>query len=267
MPLWAAGNAFIKFISDEDLYRNFLLEQDDSEMQSTLAWYGIPSLMGITLTANLESPFASMSSMYNTITNVAAWEQTKELGAALTQSFASLQRGEALSNDISVKRAMWQAFSPRAINRAVLSVENEILISIRTGNPIAPVDRFNEWMHRLGFNDVALQKIYDTREVIWKDSTKRKDTLRRYAQEYVEAQKIGNTPAMTRSYAIAIASGVPVDSFFRSVALRLSRAEPSSLEDIFKTIDRQASEPFRLGSGGDFAPQESGDLQRRGRLQ
>ena len=249
MPFWGVGKTFLNFVHDEDVYQNFLAQNEDEDLGSSMMFYGLPALTGAVLTSNLESPLTDLDSLTNTFTNFALFDKATQVGDVIGSGFDQLQRGESLGTSPEFKRKFTGAFAPRAVLRAINATSGEYLKSQRTGNPVAPQEKFNSWMYGLGFNPVGLQKIYETRQEIWKSARKRKAVLSHLTSGYVDAQLKGDNKEMSRFLGIATAAGIPLDNFMRSANRKLQVQQPINLKAILSQIDRVAAEQVLAGEG------------------
>ena len=242
MPFWGVGKAFLGLMEDPDLYQNFLGQSEDNDLKSSMLFYGIPSITGAVLTSNLESPLTDLDSLANTFTNFAVWDKGTQVADLIGDGITQLTRGEPLSRSADIKRKFAGAFYPRAILRAMNATSGEYLRSQRTGNPIAPQEKFESWMYGLGFNPLQLQKTYEIRQEIWKDSRKRKETLSYLTSAYVDSQLKGDKREMQRYLGIATASGIPLDNFMRSANRKIQVQQPVDIQAIFRNIDKTSAD-------------------------
>ena len=246
-PFWGLGRGLLSLVEDEDLYQNFLAQAEDDDLGSSLLFYGIPSITGAVLTSNLESPLTDIDALSNTFTNFAVWDKGTQVADVIGSGMKDLQRGETLSSSPEFRRKFAGAFFPRAILRAMNATQGDYLKSQRTGNPIASHEKFNNWMYGLGFNGIQLQKIYETRQEIWKDSRKRRETLSYLSTAYVEAQLQGDTQEMQRFLGIATAVGIPLDNFMRSTTRKKEVQNPINIRATYNQIDKISAEQVLTG--------------------
>lgn len=239
-PFFALADNFSKFVSDKTImqhtYDNLVGADGDTTLSDAL-YYGLPTTLGFSLSAQAEMPFSAPLRDAEFMFMPVHWHRMQAMYRAIGDSanrFTAAGHFNPLdSQKLSLEWA--QALAPKTMYRALQAQTEGTIRSGRTGEPlvqgIGTMDRIG---YALGLTPTEVARTYEVGAALWDDMEKRKRTVQVLGQEWKEAQALGDYKAVFSVMRRAMEMGLDVSSVMRSANARMTREEEDMLEANFR---------------------------------
>lgn len=244
-PLVMLADGLAKWNSDSPDSFTWLQDHWGKDTGDAL-YFGLPSLLGVSLQASSTLPGTDVMQDITTMGNIVAWERAKAaygaIGAAADRFSVT---GDNPLKDPNIRDQMLQAFAPRAVFRAFSSVEGDYVKSMKTGMPtVRDLPPAAKLLHGIGFNAVDVEKYYITGERLFKKQQRERELIQGLGAEMAQAQLDGDAERMTLIVQRAMASGVDVSSVGKSAMTRMRRETEGDYLSRFSKADQAEARKY-----------------------
>ncbi len=227
MPM---ADAFSKAVTGRDL-KNQAYESIDSEAGADALIYGLPALLGVSLSSQIAGPGADPGRDATLLTSFAIWDRMRTLGRAMGTGMEAMSVGSAPFQDPLFRDQLSRALLPRTIYRGISTAEDNAIRSLQSGYKVVDdVSIGTAALYAAGFNPVLLDKTYAAYEEVRNDEQKRRDRIKAYGRGIAEAMDAGDEGRAMQLLTRGMAEGLDVSSISRSVTARTTRLEQTQLE-------------------------------------
>ena len=227
MPM---ADAFSKAVTGNDL-KNQAYESINAEAGADALMYGLPALLGVSLSSQIAGPGADPGRDATLLTSFAIWDRMRTLGRAMGTGMEAMSVGSAPFQDPLFRDQLSRALLPRTLYRAISTGEDNAIRSLQSGYKVVDnVSIGTAALYAAGFNPVLLDKTYAAYEEVRGDEQKRRDRIKAYGRGIAEAMDAGDEGRATQLLTRGMAEGLDISSISRSVTARSTRLEQTQLE-------------------------------------
>jgi hypothetical protein len=227
MPM---ADAFTKAVTGNDL-KNQAYESINSEVGADALIYGLPAVLGVSLSSQIAGPGADPGRDATLLTSFAIWDRMRTLGRAMDTGMEAMSVGAAPFQDPLFRDQLSRALLPRTIYRGIAAAEDNAIRSLQSGYKVVDdVSLGTAALYAAGFNPVLLDKTYAAYEEVRNDEQKRRDRIKAYGRGIAEAMDAGDEGRAGQLLARGMAEGLDISSISRSVTARTTRLEQTQLE-------------------------------------
>jgi hypothetical protein len=227
MPM---ADAFTKAVTGNDL-KNQAYESINSEVGADALIYGLPAVLGVSLSSQIAGPGADPGRDATLLTSFAIWDRMRTLGRAMGTGMEAMSVGAAPFQDPLFRDQLSRALLPRTIYRGISAAEDNAIRSLQSGYKVLDdVSIGTAALYAAGFNPVLLDKTYAAYEEVRNDERKRRDRIKAYGRGIAEAMDAGDEGRAGQLLARGMAEGLDISSISRSVTARTTRLEQTQLE-------------------------------------
>lgn len=240
MPLL---NGASQFLTDNSAMQNlYAAAGPDHENWADGVMYGLPGLMGLSLSSQAATPGSDPQRDANMVFSFAIAQRMKNLSDASKDALESYTlTGRSPFEDPIVRNELARALAPRTIYRAIAASQNGEISSPTTGAPvIEDLSPGARAAYAFGFNPVDLDKTYAVYSEIRDDQAAQKDAVSALGRALADAWNADDQDAADRINARAMALGLDYSSVLRSAKAFDKRSQVTQLESSTKPEDREA---------------------------
>ena len=221
-PVWAIGEAFNSFVSDEPLmetlYETFNLD-DGNTVFSDALYYGLPATLGLSLSAQASAPFSDPARDAAMIFSMVQLDRASALGRAIGGA-GDYMTASGDWNPLTsprVRDQFYRALAPKTMYRAIAAFSTAGLKSLNTGYPIVEeLGIAGKLSYMMGFTPNEIAKTYEVAGDLRDRKEERARLVSVYGRAYADANIAGDQHEMTRLYTKARLQGVEWDSVISS---------------------------------------------------
>ena len=249
MPFYFMADNFSKMATNQSLmlniYEMFGGTERGSTTASDLVYFGLPSLLGISLQGSTEAPFANPARDASLMFSFIHWDRMRAMGKAMGSAVDHWHAtGESPFNDPRTGGLVAKAMAPRSMVRALSSLEPGIVRSMNTGYPLfTDATQAEKFMYAgLGFNLKDFDVAFRANAELWENSEKMKTAIMRSGAALAQAYDAKDFEEASRILMRAQMEGLPVDSVQRSSATRL---EKMNSDFINRQFSPEQTQPYR----------------------
>ncbi len=252
LPFFGAAAGFYKMATGgrtplDDLYQNI------EEGLANPIYFGLPSLMGISVQANASGPFSNPSRDLAYLANFPLLDRARKAGQFLSYTASQFGLG---ANPFDYDRT-WDfanyAFAPRMLYKAMSQVEDGALKAISNGAPIITGITYPEQiMNSLGLTPVKIAKAYELSEQMWSDRAAVKANVSSLGEAYAQAHLAQDQARMAFVVSRAVETGLDLSSVMKSAAVRLNAMQKPILPYAFRRTPGAFSKAENLGLSSDL---------------
>lgn len=227
------ADAASKWFTDKSFMENvYSMAGPDNERWADGAMYGLPGMLGLSLSAQAASPGSDPIRDASMITNFALFDRMGALGRAIGQGAEAYKAtGQSPWEDERTREMLIRALAPRTIYRAVSASEDKAIHSLNNGYRVLDnVSLGDSLLYSMGFNPVDLDKAYTAYSDIRKDQAKMKAATAELGRQLADAWEEGDYDQSSRVFVSAMAQGLDTASVMRSAKARMERGEATQLE-------------------------------------
>ena len=222
-PLVMMADGLAKMAGEDDSF-TYLAENWEGGAGDAV-YYGLPSLLGVSLQASSTIPGTDVMQDIKTMGSMVAWERGKAAWKVVDGA-AELwaNSGQNPLTDPNVRDKLMAAFAPRAVFRAFSAIEGDYVRSMSTGNPsVRDLTLGQKMLHGAGFNIVDVETNYIMGEKLWQKREAEREMVRSLGEVFSQAYLAGDRDTMTGAMNKAITAGVDPQSVLNSANTRIRR--------------------------------------------
>ena len=221
-PVWAVGEAFNSFVSDEPLmetlYDTFELD-DGNTLFSDALYYGLPATLGLSLSAQASAPFSDPARDASMIFSMVQLDRASALGRAIGGA-GDYMTASGDWNPLTsprVRDQFYRALAPKTMYRAIAAFSTAGLKSLNTGYPIVEeLGIAGKLSYMMGFTPNEIAKTYEVAGDLRDKKEERARLVSVFGRAYADANIAGDQHEMTRLYTKAQLQGVEWSSVISS---------------------------------------------------
>lgn len=230
MPM---ADAASKWFTDKSFMENLYsgtMGEDDTLQDGLM--YGIPGLMGLSLSAQASSPGADPARDASMLFSFAVWDRMRAFSRAAGDGLQAYKTtGVSPWEDERTRDGLVRALAPRTIYRAMSAAEDQSIKSLNTGYRVLDnVSLGDSLLYGVGFNPVELDKTYAAYDSVRKNQQAKRDMTTEFGRQLAEAWENGDNMAATAIFTRAMATGVDTSSVLKSAKARTERQESTVLD-------------------------------------
>lgn len=240
LPLWTVANGFSEAMTGKSaLVNGYEMFDPLGDQVSDGIFYGLPGLLGVSLSSSATAPFNNPMRDVTQFMSLVHWDRAQAAGKFFAGAMDTMQTtGQSPLEDANTRDMFFRAFAPKTMYRTMATVEDGVINSLSTGNPVLKdqgvMDRV---LFSLGFNPVQIEKAYAVSSELWDDQNAMRAAVQKYGEAMAHAfehddQKLMETIAMR-----AVSEGVDLSSIERSAMSRLAKGESDVVNRQFKQED------------------------------
>lgn len=237
MPLWAVANGMSQaFTGKSALVNGYEAFEPVGEGISDAVFFGLPAMAGISLSGNATAPFSNpmrdVTQFFSLVHMDRINAASKFLGGAADHMAAT---GESPFTDPNTRDMFFRAFTPKTMYRSMATLEDGVINSLSTGNPVLKeVGAMEKIWFSLGFNPTQIEKAYAVSEELWADQNAMRQAVQRYGEAMSHAYEQNDVKLMETIAMRASVEGVDLSSIERSAMSRLAKADKDIIQRQFK---------------------------------
>jgi hypothetical protein len=189
----------------------------------------------VSLQASSTIPGTDVRNEVANLGNFVFLERAKAVGKAIGTAWDIGSTGDinALRNP-NVRDQMLNALAPRAIFRAVSSLEGDYIKSMGTGYPqVRGLGPSTQIMHALGLNQLEVERQQVAARELYEDQTRERAVVQNLGIIYADAMMSGDSGEMQNVIDRAVMASVPLSSVLKSAQTRMKREQEGDLFDRF----------------------------------
>lgn len=229
VPLYGVANQLSEWMDGKSaLVKGYDFMGPDMEKASDAIFFGLPAaITGISLSGNAAAPGANPMRDATQLFSMAHWDRVNAAGKAFSAAMDHFNAtGETPLADPNTRDMFLRAFAPKTVYRAAQAAEEGIISSTTTGYPILKgVSDVDQWLFRLGFNPLEIEKAYAVSDEMWKDQEAHRAAIQAFGKAMAEAYSMKDQREMDMIAQRAVMQGIDLSSIERSAMSRLSKAE------------------------------------------
>ena len=233
-PLINVAEAFNSMFSDENLMYNMydMMEKEDADA----LFFGLPTYLGGALTASATAPFTDpmrdISSFFMPVVSDRVMAIANTAGAAFDHLKANgLTNITDIPESEEIQRGLWQIFAPRAFQRIFQTVQNDAIVSMSSGYPIAQdASLGDKIMYAAGIPPTEITRRNYQADILYRNAEQRRAVLGSLGQSYMQAMEAGDSVKMWQILKAGQEHGINADSIARSAAARSKKGQQDLAE-------------------------------------
>jgi hypothetical protein len=232
-PLVALADGLARWHSDSP--SSFQWLQENWHDSADEIYFGLPAFLGVSLQASSTIPGTDVRNEVANLGNFVFLERAKAVGKAIGTAWDIGSTGDinALRNP-NVRDQMLNALAPRAIFRAVSSLEGDYIKSMGTGYPqVRGLGPSTQIMHALGLNQLEVERQQVAARELYEDQTRERAVVQNLGIIYADAMMSGDSGEMQNVIDRAVMASVPLSSVLKSAQTRMKREQEGDLFDRF----------------------------------
>lgn len=206
-------------------------DSDDARYASDALFYGLPALLGVSMTSSAATPGADPMRDITQMMSFVHASRAQALGQAAAgamQSFSST--GEHPIQDRRTRDAFMRAFAPRSLIRATQVAEGNFVRSMHTGYPlVSDVTPSQRWAYGLGFTPTEVDREFRVSQEIWSDQNRMRREINTISNNILQAYEARDYEGASRLVRRAMLRGISYDSIQRSLNSQQQKAEQDVL--------------------------------------
>lgn len=221
----------------------------DEKWMADSVMYGLPGLLGMSLTASAAAPGSEMMRDIGFFFNLAMWDRAKALGRAVGESVDTMvvSGDPAMVQDNSTRDKWFRALAPKTVYRAMQVFQDENIRSLNTGNPLVKDVSFAQRvLYTMGLTPVEVEQTFDLSAKIFADTKALRNQVTTLGKQYAEARRYGDWNEMQRIVGISQGLGI-TDRVMKSAATRERRdTQDLTTRNLDRNFVREVMEKRRL---------------------
>jgi hypothetical protein len=236
------ANGVSKFLTNKSAMQNLYdMVGPDNERVADGVMYGLPGMLGISLTNQVGSPGADPARDLGQIASFAILDRMKSLSAGTKDAISNwMTTGQNPWQNQDTRNELVRALAPKTLYRAMAVAQDHAVHSMSTGFPIThDLGLGGALLYTAGLNPVELEKTYDVYNDIRDDQQKRKDQTTALGKAMAQALDAGDGAEANRILARTMAIGLDTSSVMRSATALQTRKQDTQLDETAKPQDRQ----------------------------
>lgn len=240
LPLWAVANQFSNAMTGKSfLVNGYDWMEPAGDTVSDAVFFGLPSLLGLSLSSNAAAPFSNPMRDVTQFMSLVHMDRAAAAGKFFQGAMDTYSTtGQSPLTDPNTRDMFFRAFAPKTVYRTMATLEDGVINSLSTGNPVmknvGPMEKI--WFS-MGFNPVQVEKAYAVSDELWKDQAANRAAVQRYGEAMAHAYERQDLKLMDQIVMRATIEGVDISSIERSAMSRLSKAEADVITRQFKPED------------------------------
>lgn len=223
LPFYGLIDASQKIFTDKTLMEHVYDAFGGVNVASDAAFYGAPSLLGVSLQAQAEGMFANPTRDLNSMYSATVYDRAVKIGKFLNYSWDQYLAGgqSPFTMDRTWDLAAY-ALGPRSLYKAMAQVEDGSLKAISNGAPIiSGVTGLETIRNAFGFTPVQIARAYEANDQIWRDLKRRQDMTADLGEAYMQAMLRQDVKTMQHVLGRTISQGLDVGNVLKSAQTRL----------------------------------------------
>jgi hypothetical protein len=223
LPFYGLVDASQKIFSDKHLMETVYDAFGGVNIASDAAFYGLPSLLGVSMQAQAEGMFANPARDLNAMYSAAAVDRAAKIGKFLGYTWDQYLAG---GSSPFVSDRTWDlaayALGPRSLYKAMAQVEDGALKAISNGAPVMHGVSDSEYLRNIiGFTPLKIARSYEASDQIWRDQKARDKLTADLGEAYAQAMTRQDGRTMQHVIGQAIFRGLDLSNVLRSAQSRI----------------------------------------------
>jgi len=242
LPLWAVANQFSNAMTEKSALVTGYEAFDGMgapDQMSDAVFFGLPAMLGLSLSSNAAAPFSNPMRDVTQFMNLVHMDRANAAGKFFTGAMDRMNTtGDGPLNDPNTRDMFFRAFAPKTMYRTMATLEDGVINSLSTNNPVAKnVGVMEKVLFSLGFNPTSIEKAYAVSDELWQDQAKKKAAVQQFGEAMAHAYERQDLKEIEQISLRAIAQGVDLSSIERSAISRLAKNETDMITRSFKPED------------------------------
>ena len=203
-------------------------------------WYGVPSLLGITLQNQLASLLNDPASDATRFVGVAAIDRAAWLGKAIGEGWdKAWATGQNPLADQRTRDLLAKALAPNTLLRLANAVADTSYKSVATGQPLVRWTTGERVLHSLGFSPTEMATEMEINRVVWQSKDKMTERVQSLGAAMADALGNGDGRTVERIVRIAVSESVDPGRVLKSATMRMNRGQSTAMEEGIQTQEGQ----------------------------
>lgn len=185
-------------------------------------YYGLPSLMNVSLQARGSAISANPMHDIAQLTSIAAWDRAQWIGDFLGSSLNyATATGKHPVTSREVMDKFVRATAPRTFYRFISTTQDNALRSLKTqGRLVGPLTFSQRAAYTLGMTPLEIDKYFSAADEAWRSTDARRNAVDTLGAALADAQLSGDVGSQNAALGQALRAGV-LDSVVRSASSRV----------------------------------------------